>query len=401
MDRRLQRRYVVMVQQHMKSANRNAAGLMLLAGENRQAAATQAAWRFLNNPNVAFTNLVQPLRQAGRDACRESQSDDVLLAHDWCKLDYGTHTSKADLRQITHETDIGYDLTSALLVDADSGYPLAPMQMHLKTADTLHSTATEPPDVDAHHLDQVEPTMAEAKTWGLERKVVHVIDREADALGRMRSWSDAGHQFLVRCDDRRVLWNDEPWLLSEIAEHFNSQRQFEPVGDARHHDAVVTQEVASTEIVLHRPHSQTIDGRKRQVRGEALRLRLVVTRLLDENEFIVAQWTLLTNVFDAGVSAHQIALWYYWRWLIETFFKLLKSHGQELEQWQQHSGEAIARRLLVASMARVVVWSLQRDESSEGEATRRILVRLSGRQMKYGCVSTAASRRLRRCWPGT
>ena len=106
---------------------------------------------------------------------------------------------------------------------------------------------------------------------------------------------------------------------------------------------------------------------------------------------IVAQWTLLTNVFDAGVSAHQIALWYYWRWLIETFFKLLKSHGQELEQWQQHSGEAIARRLLVASMACVVVWSLQRDESSEGEATSRILVRLSGRQMKYGCVSTAAA----------
>ena len=154
----MDRRYVVMVQQHMKSANRNAAGPMLLAGENQQAAATQVAWRFLNNPNVAFTDLVQPLRQAGRDAgrdaCRESPSDDVLLAHDWCKLDYGTHTSKADLRQITHETDIGYDLTSALLVDADSGYPLAPMQMHLKTADTLHSTATEPPDVDAHHLDQ-------------------------------------------------------------------------------------------------------------------------------------------------------------------------------------------------------------------------------------------------------
>jgi hypothetical protein len=94
-------------------------------------------------------------------------------------------------------------MTSALLVDAGNGHPLAPMQMHLKTADTLYSTATQPPDVDAHHLDQVAPTMEEAGQWGLERKVVHVIDREADSLGRLRSWAAADHLFLVRSDDRR------------------------------------------------------------------------------------------------------------------------------------------------------------------------------------------------------
>ena len=29
--------------------------------------------------------------------------------------------------------------------------------------------------------------------------------------------------------------------------------------------------------------------------------------------------------------------WYYWRWKIESFFKLLKSAGQQLESWQQPS----------------------------------------------------------------
>jgi hypothetical protein len=397
MNRRVQRRYAMMVQQHMKSSNRNAAGPLFLAGESLAASATQAAWRFLNNPNVSLTDLVEPLRQAGRDACRQSESEYVLLAHDWCKIDYKNHSSKPDLRQITHETDVGYDMTSALLVDAGNGHPLAPMQMHLKTADTLYSTATQPPDVDAHHRDQVAPTMEEAGQWGLERKVVHVIDREADSLGRLRTWVAAGHLFLVRSDDRRVLWNGESRLISDIQEHFNSQRLFEPVGEAKHHGHVVSQEVAETEIVLHRPHSAVIDGRKRQVQGEPLRVRLVVTRLLDDDDFIVAQRTLLTNVFDDGISAVQIARWYYWRWLIETFSKLLKSHGQELEQWQQHSlepwqqhsGEAIARRILVASMACVIVWSLQHDDSAEAAATRKILVRLSGRQMKHGCLSTA------------
>lgn len=73
---------------------------------------------------------------------------------------------------------------------------------------------------------------------------------------------------------------------------------------------------------------------------------------------------------------------------IESYFKLLKSHGQEIEQWQQQSGAAIARRLLVASMACVAVFGLQHDESVEARETKRLLVRLSGRQMKWGVEST-------------
>jgi hypothetical protein len=389
MERRLQLRYMTLVEQHMKSANRNAAGPALLPGKSQAAAATQAAWRFLNNENVSLMDLAEPLRQAGRCACQQSPSDYVLLTHDWCKLDYKNHRHKKDLRQLTHETDIGYDMTSALLVDADNGKPLAPVQMHLKTADTLHSTASAPPDIDAHHLDQVAPTMEEAEKWDLQRKVVHIIDREADSLGRMRTWAEAGHLFLVRCDDRRVLWNGESRLLSEIVEHFDSQVLFEPVGTAKYHGKVVAQEVAETEIVLHRSHSAMIDGEKKQVSGQPLSMRLVMTRMLDDEGYILAEWTLLTNVFDEKISAYQIARWYYWRWLIETFFKLLKSHGQELEHWQQECGASIARRILVASMACVVVWSLQHDDSSEAVATKKILVRLSGRQMKYGVVSTA------------
>lgn len=373
----------------MKSANQNAAGPVLLAGDGQAQSATQAAWRFLNNPSVSLTDLAQPLRQAGREACHQSESDYVLLAHDWCKINYKNHHSKTDLRQITHKTDIGYDMTSALLVDADNGKPLAPMQMHLKTADAMHSTGTAPPDIDAHHLDQVAPTMEEAKQWDLQRKVVHIIDREADSLGRLRSWNAAGHLFLVRCDDRRVLWNGEPYLLSEIVEHFDSEMRYESVGEARYRGKVVTQEVAETEVILHRRHSAVIDGKKRQVGGEQLPIRLVMTRMLDEQGYIIAEWTLLTNVFTAEISAHQIALWYYWRWLIETFFKLLKSHGQQLEQWQQQCGASVARRILIASMACVVVWSLQHDDSSDSVKTRKLLVRLSGRQMKYGVISTA------------
>jgi hypothetical protein len=389
MDRRLQQRYVQLVKAHMSSSSRVAAGPTLLPGKAQATAATQAVWRFLNNERVGLAALAEPLRHAGREACRQSPSDFVLLVHDWCKIDYKGHTSKKDLRQITHQDDIGYDMTTALLVDAQDGAPLAPMQMHLRTADCVHSTAAEPVHEDWHHLDQLEPTMREAGGWGLDRTVVHVIDREADSLGDFRDWDQAGYRFLVRCDERRVLWNDQPWLISEIANYFDKEVLFEDIGEALHHGKAVRQEVAEAKIILHRPHKTRVNGKQHDVAGRPLPLRLIITRLIDEQGYIVAQWTLLCNVGENEVSAQWIAYWYYWRWRIESFFKLLKSHGQELEHWQQESGEAIARRMLVAAMACVVVWALQRDESPEAAETKAILVRLSGRSMKRGRAVTA------------
>lgn len=331
---------------------------------------------------------MEPLRKVGRKKAHQSDSEYVLLAHDWCKIDYKGHESKKDLRQITHEHDIGYEMSTSLLIDAANGATIAPLQMHLKTSNRAYSTGQKKPKRNAHRLDELTPTMKESSQWGLQRKVVHVIDREADSLGRMRQWDARGHMFLVRCDDRRVKWNGQSILLSEIAEHLDSEMLFKPGGEALYHGKKVSQEVAQTEVVLHRPHSEVVNGGKKTVPGRPLTLRFVVTRLIDEEGYILAQWMLLTNLLDETISAYQIALWYYWRWRIETYFKLLKSHGIELEKWQQQTGEAIARRILVASMACVFVSNLQQDDSEEAIETRKILVRLSGRQMKYGCIST-------------
>jgi hypothetical protein len=96
---------------------------------------------------------------------------------------------------------------------------------------------------------------------------------------------------------------------------------------------------------------------------------------------LLAQWWLLTNVPE-DVPASDVALWYYWRWRIESFHKLLKSAGLQLESWQQESAPAIARRLLVACMACVVVWQLEAQTTPEAKSCQTFVTRLSGRQMK-------------------
>src|SRR5262249_14134879 len=104
---------------------------------------------------------------------------------------------------------------------------------------------------------------------------------------------------------------------------------------------------------------------------------------------VLAEWMLLTNVPASEMPATGIALWYYWRWRIESFFKLLKSHGLNAEGWQQETGLAIARRLLVGAMACVVIWKLKHDTSRVSEKFKQVLVKLSRRSMKHGVKYTA------------
>jgi len=74
---------------------------------------------------------------------------------------------------------------------------------------------------------------------------------------------------------------------------------------------------------------------------------------------------------------------------IESYFKLMKSGGQQLEHWQQASGLAVLKRMLVASVACALVWSLQANGDAESEAFKLVLVRLSGKRLKRGSPPTA------------
>lgn len=377
----------MLVESHLHAVSELAAGVASLPSTRSAFAATQAAWRFFNNERVSFPALVEPLRAAGRSSVSDSQAPFVLLAHDWCKLRYA-EDSKRDVVQLTHDTDIGYELTTSLLISADDGRPLAPMEMHLRTAEGMLSTR-DPKLRKRPHLEQVLPTMQASRTWGLCKPIVHVIDREADSVDHYRRWDADGHQFLIRADDRRVRWKGVSCTLSEIRKTLRRKQQFHCTGEAEYHGRPAQLWVAEAEVVLYRPAKKNVGGKKFERAGRPLTLRLIIVELRDAAGKVLAHWLLLSNMPLAWATSEQLARCYYWRWRIESFFKLLKSHGQQLEHWQQETGPAIFRRLLVAAMACVVVWQLQADESPLATELKTVLVRLSGRQTKRKRPHTA------------
>jgi hypothetical protein len=391
-----------LVKEHSHVVNAAVSGLSALPGTGTAFAATRAMTRFLQHDGIPFHALIEPAQDAIRPAVAASASPVALVVHDWCMFAFHTHTSKKDRLRRSHQTDLGYELGTALIVDAADGRPLGPMELRLRTADGMLSTRVEAVAMPPGHIDELLEAMAAARTWNLGKPLVHVIDREADSVGHYREWHRHGHQFVVRADDDRwVQWQGaEQRLVAVVAA---LEPQFQDTTEAAGRPKVITTRtgvgrlrVAETRVVLHRPAKKntgerTNGGHKRKidVPGPPLELRLVVTRVVNDEGAILAAWCLLTNVDATTASAAEIGQWYAWRWWIETLHKLLKSAGLNAEEWQQETGPAFLRRLCVAVMACVTIWHLQREPSAAAATLRRVLVRLSGRQMKRGVESTA------------
>lgn len=383
LDERLQQRYQQLVREQMAPAQSVAAGLRALPTTKQAFASTQGAWRFYKNERVTLPLLMQPILQQARDAIATTCGWHALVVHDWCKLHYGEHTAKADRIALANTDDEGYSLYTALLLSDRQGDPLAPVYLGLQSAAGVHGTLAAKAQPAATGLDSLQPVMDHLAGMRWNRPLVHLIDREADSVGHFRNWHQAGHRFVVRVKKDRIVQHEEqPRKLSAVVTLLRRRNVFRQCPEVAWHGRPRQQWIAETTITLNRAARPRRKGKVRKsVPGLPLTLRLVISEVRDDEGKVLARWLLLTNL-TAGVTPETIALWYYWRWRIESFHKLLKSAGHHVEEWQQASADAVAKRLLVTVMACVTVWQLARDSAPEAEEVRTLLVRLSGRQTK-------------------
>lgn len=382
--------------EHLNSADSVAAGLRALPGVKKAFASTQAAWRFYRNEGVTLEQLAAPLIGAGREALAESGSQYALIVHDWSHLDYSTHGSKKDRTRLKGKNLWGYELHTALVLSEQTGTPLSVLCQNLLAADGLYSTRSKEVLPEVSQLEGLSDAMRFVDGCELGKPTVHIADRECDSVGHYRQWQQEQRFFIVRGKThRRVKHGGQEKAVREVVEELRQQQGFRYSRDVEVRGRMAKQYVAETAVVIARPakpHRTRHGPRPRRVPGVAIALRLVISHIKDQDGRLLSEWLLWSNVPGGeqpeGVPAELIAQWYYWRWEIESFFKLLKSAGHHVEHWQQDTAAAIAKRLLVATMACVVVWQLARSEESEASALRQLLVRLSGRQMKWGTAFT-------------
>lgn len=342
---------------------------------------TQALWRFLANERTTPEVLAGPVIAGAQAAVGQTCAQYALVVHDWSRLNYRRHPSKSDRHQMTHETDVGYELQSSLLLSDTGGDPLGCVAQNLVTQEGVWSTQWQGCAAPAAHLDELSARMGKLEHHGFGKPLVHVVDREADSVAHLRQWSAAQQRWLVRAKAARcVRHEDKNTTLAQVgaAVPYTLARRVEHQGQA------AQQWIGSTVVSLTRPArpKRLADGKRvAPIHGAALQVRLIVSRIENAAGETLAIWYLLSNV-EHTVADERVALWYYWRWRIESYFKLLKGAGHQLERWEQESGLGILKRILIASHACALSWQLLRAQDPIGQQTAAFLVRLSGRQMK-------------------
>ncbi|MEP7340712.1 MAG: transposase [Acidobacteriota bacterium] len=369
-----------MVKEHLSPNHIIAAGMKALPGGGTSFASTQAAWRFYANPRTNLQVLGEPMLKSGKHLLAQECSDWGLVAHDWSQLRLGHQTSRKDLIPIG--SDQGYSLETALLLSDRDGASLTPLVQHLWSKDGCLTTCQKESIPELELRDALTLTMNFLAQQKWDRRLCHIIDRGADSARHLRCWDDEGHSYLVRAtEDHYLTWQARAMSTARIADLL----PLFPAQAVEWEGGITAQlMVGETEVLLTRPSRRLgADGKEKVEKGRALPLRLIVCEVRLPDETIAARWCLLSSV-EAKVAASTLVDWYYWRWRIESYFKLLKSAGFQLEHWQQETALAMAKRLCVVALACVVVWQLQRAEGPVAEQTRAVLLRLSGRQVRRG-----------------
>lgn len=381
MEKRLKNRYEKLVRSHMNSSNELASGIKSQLKNDVAFSQTQAAWRFFNNEDVTLVDLSAPLLEAGHKLSMEEPGEYILVAHDWSHLSYGTHKSKKDTYN-TIRRNVGYELQTSLLLSANHGGPLAVVAMSLKDKNKLYRSYSDSTQRDTSHLEELTQQINWIESQNYSKKLVHIIDREADSSGflrtiKNRNWLTRGHGGYKVHDGNSLRKTED--IAKDLS--FDEERVVEIKGKK------CIQQIAEAEITIIRPSSSRAKkadkSRVQPIKGEPIACRLIVSRIINDDGKEIAIWYLLSNL-NKETNKATIALWYYWRWSIESYFKLMKSAGMQLESWQQTTSLSIARRILVASMGCVCVWRLAHATGPEAIEIRKVLVRLSGRQMKWG-----------------
>ncbi len=377
-----------MVKGYMSSQHAATNGLKLLLKNSEQFSQVQAAWRFLNNDNVSTEALFEPIMNALTIGIKKQCSKFVLAMTDWSHIDYKHHDSKKELISENRKDNgvkKGLDLQTTLAVSDVTGEPIAPIAHNLKTTKKFYSTYKDAIKLGTTHLEELA-VRAEwiASNLQTEKKIVHIVDRESDSVAFMRDLSKIDALFLLRVKNNSKLYLPKEKIDIKQGDLADKLPLGTKVQEMKYRKKNVSIYVNECDVEVRRDATKFIthkDGKKKlqKTSGDTLKARFVVERLVDKNQQVVAQWLLVTNILDKSVTAETLATWYYYRWKIESYFKLLKSSGFNMEEWQQREPVALFRRLLVVSYSCVLVWKIANDTSTNAKKIREFLVSLSGR----------------------
>lgn len=332
-------------------------------------AEVEALYRFLRNPRVSLEQLLAP--HVAATQTRSAAVGEVLVIHDTTDVVFAGETPRTGLTPLGKGRQ-GFWLHTALAVSADG--VRAPLGV-LSLIPFVRTPPTPGPHPPAPV--RVAPAEKESRYWGEgiaaarhrlgATAAIHVMDRGADSYAVFAALQAQGDRCVVRLHhDRRVVTADGPSTWAEAARSapvrstrtvtLTARRTGDrPLQARRKHPAraerLATVQVAARPLILQRPA-----GRQSAQLPATLAVNVVYAwEPLPPDGVDRLDWSLLTTEpIDTEAQVLRIVDWYRARWVIEEFFKALKTGcAYEKRQLESRQTLEVALGLLVP-----IAWQL-------------------------------------------
>lgn len=321
-------------------------------------AATKAAYRLLNHPEVNLQRLLSEHAEAS--LARAAEHRVVLAIQDTTSLNYTMHRATTGLGPISNNRvvqTLGLEVHTVLLSDLD-GVPLGILDMQAWARSSERVVKNHRSRMRAAEDKESRKWMrgyeaADAAAVRLEKtQVVVVGDRESDFFDLFAQAQKGAAGLLVRArapKKRRVVaaqGGEEQYLLSCV--------QDMPV--AGEMEVLVPRQgsTPARTAVLEVRYREVELPRSKYGRGpRSVRMTVVSATEREGGEHAPIQWMLLTTLdVDSAESAIEKVRWYARRWLIEVFHRTLKS-GCKIENRQSMTAQGLEAALAIDA---VVAW---------------------------------------------
>lgn len=344
--------------------------------------ALEGAYRFLNNEKVSFERILEPHVLA--TLTRVSKCGVALVLHDTTDFHFGGESRREGLGRVDRRSQ-GFYGHFALAVAADgSRDPLG--VLGVKTI--FRQEALVDPKFKKGYRENPN---SEFKRWpelvrdvsdrvGESAELIHVMDREGDAYQLLDTMVQGKERFVIRAVQDRILLADDPTSPQGMHEAATTAEliAFRTVPLSRRtkratrgrstyaprEGRTAMLKIKRTSVIIKRPRAAQHAGRV-----ETIALNLVHIAEVNAPEGAEpVEWTLLTTEpVETQEEVLRIVDHYRTRWMIEEFFKALKS-GCAYEKRQLESRATLVNALAVFIP---IAWTLLalRYYSREGDET--------------------------------
>jgi transposase-like protein/DDE family transposase len=325
----------------------------------------EGVYRFMSNSRVSSRKILAPHFAASAERAGKG---DVLVVHDTTNFVFGGLVKRQGLGRFKQGQGQGFFGHFALAVTADgSRQPLG-----------LVGLCTIVRHTPPHRQARLSGTSWEFSRWAnlalhvneALPRAIHVMDREADAITLFNELGAAGARFVVRSHHNRRLGKDDEsgeTHLNDALERGKvmlrrtvplSRRRPDPLGRAlrkiyppRMERLADLRVKASRVTVKSPPYGHLDPDYPREVTLNAV----LVEETTRKAGLDPVCWRLLTNLpVDTPEEVAFVVDAYRTRWMIEEFFKALKT-GCAIEKRQLETGRALLNALAVFA---VVAWRL-------------------------------------------